>query len=124
MKTFKLIGKNVPSSKNAKQWTGKMLISNKLTQDYYKWAVPKLAELKPDILSELETKEKPYRFHYTFIRDSARRWDFANIVQSISDLLVKCNVIPDDNTKVYIPIYEGEELTRDKSDAGCTFWIE
>ena len=124
MKTFKLIGKNVPSSKNAKQWTGKMLISNKLTQEYYKWAVPKIAELKPDLLSELEGKEKPYRFHYTFIRDSARRWDFANIVQSISDLLVKCNVIPDDNTKVYIPIYEGEELTRDKADAGCVFWIE
>lgn len=124
MKTFKLIGKNVPSSKNAKQWTGKMLISNKLTQEYYKWAVPKLAELKPDILAELEGKEKPYRFHYTFIRDSARRWDFANIVQSISDLLVKCNIIEDDNTKVYIPIYDGEELTRDKSDAGCTFWIE
>lgn len=124
MKTFKLIGKNVPSSKNAKQWTGRRLISNKLTQEYYKWATPKIAEIKSDILSELENKETPYRFHFTFIRDSARRWDFANIVQSISDLLVKCNIIPDDNTKVYIPVYDGEELTRDKSDAGCVFWIE
>lgn len=124
MNKYKLIGRNIPSSKNAKQWTGKMLINNKLTLDFYKWAVPKIAEMKSDLLEELKTKEKPYKFHFHFVRDSARKWDFANIVQSVSDLLVKCNVIEDDNTKIYIPIYDGEEITRIKSDAGCTFWIE
>ena len=124
MKTFELIGKNVPSSKNAKQWTGKMLINNKLTLDFYRWGVQEIQKFKSDLLEELKTKEKPYKFHFYFYRDSARKWDFANIIQSVSDLLVKSNIIEDDNTRIYIPVYDGEQITRDKTESGCTFYVE
>lgn len=120
---YSLIGKNIPSSKNNKMWTGKMLINNKLTMQFYKWAEPIIQAMKPDILQELAEKTKPYKFHFYFYRDSKRRWDFANIVQSISDMLVYNGVVEDDNTKIYIPVYDGEEVT-DKNHAGVTFYIE
>lgn len=116
---IRLIGKNVPSSKNSKQITksGK-IISSKLTREYVKWALPLLIEQKEKWDFLTSNLQPPYKIGFKLFRDSARRYDFINIIQVLADLLVKVGYIIDDNTKNFIPYYLGEEVVDDKKLAG------
>lgn len=116
---IRLIGKNVPSSKNSKQITksGK-IIPSKLTREYVDWATPILVENKEKWNALIANLQPPYKIGFKLFRDSRRRYDFINIVQVLADLLVKVGYIMDDNTKNFIPYYLGEEVVEDKKLAG------
>ena len=121
MKNYiRLIGKNVPSSKNSKVITkqGK-IIPSKLTQDYVKWALPQLQEQKEKWQTLTSTLQRPYKVGFKLFRDSARHYDFINIIQVLADLMVKAGYLEDDDTKHFIPFYLGEEIVKDKELAGC-----
>ena len=67
---------NVPSSKNGKQWTGRILINSKATRAYIK------------------NSTEFYKF------------DYINPTQTIHDVMVKFNWLKDDNCEEIIPIFE------------------
>lgn len=112
------IGINVPSSKNSKRICNKKLINSPLVRKYKESmgyvfnANRKLwnKQIKAD-------NNNPLFVGFYFYRDSRRHWDFMNIVQIIADMMQDSGYISDDDTKHFIPIYLGEELT-DKNNAG------
>lgn len=110
-------GRNVPSSKNMKQWTGKMLIKNKLSQDYEKWIGPLMILNRPAWKKQLEKAQYPIKVSFYFYRDSKRRFDYINVTQIIADLMQKYNYIEDDDASHFIPVFEGYEVTA-KSKSG------
>ena len=121
---IKLIGQNVPSKKNSKIVTkSKRIISSKLVQYYERWATPRLKEQLPTWQQMIQNKPFPLKVSFYFYRDSKRKWDFVNIVQVIADLMQKEGYLIDDDTKNFIPLYKGEEVTT-KKEAGVIITIE
>lgn len=106
---------NVPSSKNSKQWTGKMLIQSKTVRNYlkqyeiqYKLYANKFKEL-------IKNKQKPYYIGFYFIRDSKRKFDYNNLTQLPQDLMVKYKWLDDDNADYIVPIGIGYEVNKAKA---------
>lgn len=121
---IKLIGQNVPSKKNSKIITkSKRVISSKLVQYYERWATPLLKEQLSIWQQMVQNKPLPLKVSFYFYRDSKRKWDFVNIVQVIADLMQKEKYLVDDDTKNFIPLYAGEEVTT-KKEAGVIITIE
>ncbi len=107
---------NVPSSKNSKRWTGKMLIHSKTTMNYIKASKAFYIENKYYFHKMIEGKEKPYKVSFTFIRGSRRKFDYVNPLQTVQDLMVKNKWIEDDNCDNIIPIFEPYQY--DKENPG------
>ena len=106
------ISGNVPSSKNSKMWTGRMLISSKTVRKYiaateYDWMAN-----KSKFLTMIDGLEKPYKIHFKFIRDSKRRFDYINALQCPLDLMVKNGYLEDDNADNVIPVIEPYEYKK------------
>ena len=121
---IELIGQNVPSKKNSKIITkNKRIISSKLVQYYERWATPLLKEQLSIWQKMIQNKPLPLKVSFYFYRDSKRKWDFVNIVQVIADLMQKEGYLVDDDTKNFIPLYAGEEVTT-KKEAGVIITIE
>lgn len=121
---IELIGLNVPSKKNSKIITkSKRVISSKLVQYYERWATPLLKQQLPTWQQMIQNKPLPLKVSFYFFRDSKRKWDFVNIVQVIADLMQKEGYLIDDDTKNFIPLYKGEEVTT-KKEAGVIITIE
>lgn len=121
---IKLIGQNVPSKKNSKIITkSKRVISSKLVQYYERWATPLLKQQLPIWQQMIQNKPLPLKVSFYFYRDSKRKWDFVNIIQIIADLMQKEGYLIDDDTKNFIPLYKGEEVTN-KKEAGVIMTIE
>lgn len=121
---IRLIGQNVPSKKNSKIITkSKRVISSKLVQYYERWATPLLKQQLPTWQQMIQNKPLPLKVSFYFFRDSKRKWDFVNIVQVIADLMQKEGYLIDDDTKNFIPLYKGEEVTT-KKEAGVIITIE
>ena len=121
-KVYNIIGKNVSSSKNGKMIVRGRLINNKLTQEYYNFVIPILEEMKQDILEELKNKDKPYKFHFYYIRKDKRHFDYANVVQVLADAFQKVNILEDDDMDHFIPIFDGYEVNGD--NPGVKFWVD
>lgn len=112
MEYIEFIGRNVPSKKNSKIITkNRRIISSKLTRDYEEWIKPFIKDNSTEWFKMVNNKEYPYKVGFYFYRDSRRKWDFVNIIQTIADIMQEHNYIEDDDTKRFIPIYLGEELT-------------
>lgn len=112
MEYIEFIGRNVPSKKNSKIITkNRRIISSKLTRDYEEWIKPFIKDNSTEWFKMVNNKEYPYKVGFYFYRDSRRKWDFVNIIQTIADIMQEYNYIEDDDTKRFIPIYLGEELT-------------
>lgn len=114
---------NVPSSKNSKQWTGKMLINSKTVRNYinnygYQWYSLENIELFKNMI---KNRVKPYKIGFYFIRDTTRKFDYINAAQLPCDLMVKAGMIEDDNCNEIIPIFLGYEV--DKKNAGVKISI-
>lgn len=114
---------NVPSSKNSKQWTGKMLINSKTVRNYinnygYQWYSLENIELFKNMI---KNRVKPYKIGFYFIRDTARKFDYINAAQLPCDLMIKAGMIEDDNCNEIIPIFLGYEV--DKKNAGVKISI-
>lgn len=115
---------NVPSLKNGKIKTKWGLIASKTVRRYQsekgaQWFDDKFRE---EFLKELEGKEFPIKLHMYFVRDSKRKFDYVNACQLPLDLLVKANLLPDDNADYIIPVFESYHI--DKKNAGIRFWIK
>lgn len=108
-------GRNVPSSKNNKKWTGKILIKNKLSLDYEKWSAPLFLQNKRKWKQQMT--EYPVNVEFYFYRDSKRRFDYINCLQIIADLMQFHGYIEDDDADHFIPIFSGYEVT-DKEHSG------
>ena len=110
------IPKNVPSSKNSKQWTGKYLIHSKTVRNYIKITKPDWIANKKKFLKLIENKQKPYNIKFTFIRDSKRKFDYINPCQTVQDLMEQYGYIENDNCENIIPCFE--KYIVDKNNAG------
>lgn len=107
------VGKNVPSKKNSKIITrNKRIISSKLTREYEQWIAPLMQSNLKEWKKMTCNKTYPFKVGFYFYRDSRRKWDFVNIIQTIADVMQDYQYIIDDDTKHFIPIYLGEELTK------------
>ena len=84
---YQLLGLNVASSKNSKRIVWGRLINSKLAMDYYNFVMPKLAEMKAELIADMASKSKPYRFHFFYIRKDKRHFDYCNVVQILADAL-------------------------------------
>lgn len=116
-------GLNVPSSKNSKTWTGKILIKSKLCQQYIKWAEP-LFKAQKDEWEKMkqEHTERPLMVGMYFYRDSKRKFDFNNVSQILCDMMTANNYIVDDNINEMIPVYLGHEVVK-KEQSGVKLSI-
>lgn len=113
MEYIEFIGRNVPSKKNSKIITkNRRIISSKLTRDYEEWIKPFIKDNSTEWFKMVNNKEYPYKVGFYFYRDSRRKWDFVNIIQTIADVMQDYQYIIDDDTKHFIPIYLGEELAK------------
>ena len=121
---IELIGLNVPSKKNSKIITkSKRVISSKLVQYYERWCSPILKQQLSTWQKMIQNKPLPLKVSFYFYRDSKRNWDLVKIVQVIADLMQKEGYLIDDDTKNFIPLYAGEEVTT-KKEAGVIITIE
>jgi len=117
---------NVPSSKNSKQWTGKMLIHSKTTRNYIKNSKKDYIHGKEEFDKLLSTKagiELSYPIHIDmyFVRSSKRKFDYINPAQTVQDLMVKWGWIEDDNCDIIVPHFSGYHV--DKENPGVIIKI-
>lgn len=94
---------NVPSSKNSKQWTGKYLVNSKQVNSYIKKTQEYWSFNREIFIKKLSKYKKPYKIGFYFIRDSKRKYDWVNPLQTVQDLMVKYRWIEDDNTSIMYP---------------------
>ena len=112
---------NVPSSKNSKQWTGKMLINSKATRKYISNTKIYYMKNKMKFRKMLKNKRKPYKIYFEFIRGTKHKFDYINPAQTIQDLMVKNGWIMDDNCDEMMPIFDKYEY--DKNNCGVYIWV-
>ena len=112
MKIF--IPGNVPSSKNSKRWTGKMLINSKTVMNYIKESKGYYLEYKNQFKKELKQHKFPVKISFKFIRKSKHKFDYINPAQTVQDLMVKNGWIEDDNAEFIIPVFEQYEYDKEK----------
>ena len=110
------IAGNVPSSKNSKRWTGKMLINSKTVMKYIKDTDMQYKTFKTDFKKLIAGKELPVIVSFKFIRGTRHRFDYVNPAQTVQDLMVKNEWIEDDNMNYIIPHFEPYEY--DKENPG------
>jgi len=107
---------NVSSSKNSKQWTGKMLIHSKATRTYIKNSKQYYRDNKDKFVELTKNLPKPLHIGFYFIRNSRRKFDYINPAQTVQDLMVKYDWIEDDDTSNLVPYFIGHKL--DKENPG------
>lgn len=107
---------NVPSSKNTKQWTGRYLVWSRVAQQYVRATDSTWREKKSEWLQLIQGREYPLRVSFKFIRKSKHKFDYVNPLQTILDLMVKHEWIPDDNADIILPVFE--EYEYDKNNPG------
>ena len=105
---------NVPSSKNSKRWTGKMLINSKTTMKYISKTKGDYLINKQKFKKLIKGKSKPYKISFKFIRGTKHKFDYINPCQTVQDLMVKNNWLDDDNCNEIIPIFEEYEYNKEK----------
>lgn len=113
---------NTPSSKNSKQWTGRVLIDSKTVKKYKENTEPYWLLQKKDFLQEVKGKIFPLRVHFRFVRGSRRKFDYINPTQTVQDLMVKYRWIPDDSMQYIIPVFD--EYVYEKNKGGVYIWVE
>ena len=112
---------NTASSKNSKQWTGKRLIWSKAASQYRTNTALFWQAYASKFRKAVAGKQKPILLGVYFVRDSHRKFDFVNIVQTIQDLMVMAGWIEDDNIDEVIPVpirIKGAFYHVDKSNPG------
>lgn len=113
---------NVPSSKNSKQWTGKMLINSKAVRKYIFNTKSYYENFKKEFKELTKDMEKPYPIYFEFIRGSRHRFDYINPAQTVQDLMVKHDWIEDDNMDNLLPYFL--PYSYDKENPGVNIIIK
>ena len=105
---------NTPSSKNNKQWTGKFLVWSKLAQKYRKDTKKYWVEQQIDFCNECNFHHiYPYKISFKFVRNSHRRFDYVNPLQTVLDLMVEHGWLLDDCADIVIPVFEQYEYNKE-----------
>jgi len=111
MPNFELfIPGRTPSSKNSKVWTGRFLVWSKSSQKYAKDTKEYWKNLAPTFRCEYDKYESlgnlpmPVTFH--FVRGTKHKFDYVNPLQTVLDLMVKYEWIPNDDADTIILIFE------------------
>ena len=107
------IPENCPSSKNGKVWTGKRLVWSKAAQKYRKKVATYLEENSVEFRKHIDKEELPAIVHFKFVRGTKHQFDYVNPLQTILDLMVEHNWIPDDNSDVILPVFEPYEYNKE-----------
>ena len=81
---------NVPSLKNGKQITKFGLIPNKRVRAYAKEVKQHIAKIQTDFTQEIASLSPPYVVGFRFVRDSKRKFDYSNALDTIQDVLTGC----------------------------------
>ena len=90
--------------------------------DYYNFVMPKLEEMKAELIADMASKQMPYRFHFFYIRRDKRHFDYCNVVQILADALQKVGILEDDDMEHFIPVFDGYSVNKDMP--GVEFYIE
>jgi len=93
-----------------------MLVSSKLHQAYEKTRTNLYKLQRWEFAKMVKHLEPPYQVLFYFIRDSRRKFDFLNAVQTCEDIMVKSGWLEDDNADQIKPIPAGYHV--DKHNAG------
>jgi len=112
MKVF--IPGNMPSSKNSQTWTGKFLVKSKTTQKYEKATKEYYTQYAEAFREAYDKLIPPVTINFLFIRGSKHKFDYINPAQTVQDLMVKHNWIPDDNCDCIIPVFEPYQYDKEK----------
>jgi len=112
---------NVPSSKNSKQWTGKLLISSKTTRNYIKQSWPFWIENAEKFKAAASKLSKPLSISFLFVRKSKHKFDYINPCQTVQDIMVKAGWLADDHADLLIPYFE--KYLYDKDNPGVYITI-
>jgi hypothetical protein len=104
---------NVPSSKNSKRWTGKMLINSKTVMKYIKETKSQYEENRINFQEMIAGLEFPVVVSFKFIRGSKHKFDYINPAQTVQDLMVKNGWIEDDNCDFMIPTFVEYEYNKE-----------
>ena len=75
-------------------------IEQQLVLNRYKWR------------EEIKNASKPLKIGFFLHRKTKRAFDWLNIGQGISDLMVKCGWLPDDNVNEYVPVFYGWDVDK------------
>jgi len=75
-------------------------LEQQLVLNRYKW------------LKEIENASKPLKIGFKIYRKTKRRFDYANLIQGLQDLMVKCNWLIDDNADELIPVFIPYEVDK------------
>lgn len=97
---------NVPSSKNSKIWTGRTLVWSKTAGKYVRKSEKYWINNRELFLEMIKDKEYPLTVSFKFIRGSKHKFDYANPLQTILDLMVRYEWIPDDNADIILPVFQ------------------
>jgi len=120
------INGNVPSSKNSRVRTRSgMMIMSKTCQNYMKQFGDQW-KIIPDQFKNLQPEDFPISVGFHFVRNSRHRWDFGNICQMATDLMVKNLWLPDDSMDYLIPYclwIDGKHYSYDKENPGVQIEI-
>lgn len=118
---------NTPSSKNSRRLVkGGRFIASKQTMRWRKLTEEAFVTQKDAFRKALKKEDKPYKIGFFFIRDSKRKWDFANPLNTVQDAMVYHGWIDDDNVYEMIPfpLEEGGAFFKiDKDNAGVIIRI-
>lgn len=111
--TFWIEGE-VPSSKNNKRWTGKILISSKFTMKWRNNTSVFFLQEKERFRKRIESLSAPLYIEITFVRRTKARFDYINMCQAVFDAMVSHGWIEDDDANNVKP-YFGDYIQNKKS---------
>ena len=114
---------NTPSKKSSQVMIPKLrrLVPN---ARYQKWEKDNLKFHMIDYLIVQVASMNVKKFYclMTFYRDSHRRFDYVNVIQSVQDFLVKAEIIKDDCADLFVPIVAGYEYDKDNPRCELSFY--
>lgn len=120
---------NSPSSKNSRRLVkGGKFIASKQTMRWRKFTTDSFVEQAPYFRKALKGVSKPYRIGFFFIRDSKRKFDWVNPLQTIQDTMVFHGWIDDDNVAEIIPfplqMLDNGELIASTDNIGVWYKVD
>lgn len=113
VKTFFIPG-NVPSSKNGKQWTGRYFVFSKATKEYQKNSRDWYLLYRDEFQKAVAELPKPLILEFEFVRDSRRKFDYVNPLQTVQDFMVDAGWVEDDSCDHIIPRFRPYRYDKEK----------
>jgi hypothetical protein len=124
------INHNVPSKKNSRQnfvRNGRQIsIPSKKHAEYVKLTASQYKAYGIEFRNAVEYYKLSYPLYveFNFIRESHRRSDFTNCCQTIEDLMVSNNWLPDDDSLHLIPVFNPMEYSKETPGVRIKLLIE